>query len=216
VLCCACLAIGDYAEWIGLHPEPWLERALQLVVMGLTQDPVSAPAASIALKDVARECGQHLAPLAPSILETIGRALPGVAPGGGEGLRLMYAAGKLLNALPSTEEQLSHLEATLGLCVLKLRELLQQPVAEAQLDVVNQLKMITMFFTTLEGAIGNAVLEALLPIFEGVSRIVRRSPPFLIHRPVMIFEIQIQIQIMAQWITRKVIFQSNCLPRCRH
>ncbi|XP_011501749.1 PREDICTED: importin-13 [Ceratosolen solmsi marchali] len=168
VLCCACLAIGDYAEWIGQHPEPWLERVLQLVVMGLTNDPVSAPAASMALKDIARECGQHLAPLAPSILETIGRILPGVAPGGGEGLRLMYAAGKLLNSLPSTEAQLSHLEATLGLCVLRLRELLQQPVTEAQLAVANQLKMITMFFTTLEGAIGNAVLEALLPIFEGI------------------------------------------------
>lgn len=125
----------------------------------------------MALKDIARECHQYLAPLAPSILETIGRTLPNVTPGGGEGLRLMYAAGKLLNSLRTTEEQLSYLETTLGLCVMRLRHLLQLPVNEVQVAVANQLKMITMFFTTLEGTIGNAVLEALLPIFEGVCAI---------------------------------------------
>lgn len=168
VLCCACSAVGAYAEWIGQYPEPWLERSLQLVVLGLTHGPITSPAASMALKDIARECGEHLAPLAPSILETIGRTLPNVTPGGGEGLRLMYAAGKLLKSLRTTEEQMSHLEATLGLCVMRLRELLQLPVNEAQVAVTNQLKMITMFFTTLEGAICSTVLEALLPIFEGV------------------------------------------------
>ena len=160
--------MGDYAEWIDQHPDPWLERALQLVVMGLTQGPITAPAASMALKDIARECDQHLAPLAPSILETIGRTLPNVTPGGGEGLRLMYAAGKLLNSLKTLEEQMSHLESTLGLCVIRLRELLQLPVNESRISVANHLKMIATFFMTLESSVGNAVLEALVPIFEGV------------------------------------------------
>ncbi|XP_058808570.1 importin-13 [Phymastichus coffea] len=168
VLACACSAVGNYAEWIGAHPDPWLERSLRLVAIGLTNGPITAPAASMALKDIARECNQFLAPLAPSILETIGRTLPNVTPGGGEGLRLMYAAGKLLNSLRTTEEQLSYLETTLGLCVMRLRHLLQLPVNEVQVAVANQLKMITMFFTTLEGNIGNAVLKALLPIFEGI------------------------------------------------
>lgn len=122
----------------------------------------------MALKDIARECGTHLAPLAPTILDTIGRTLPTVTPGGGEGLRLMYAAGKLLNSLPSTEQQLSYLDATLGLCMIRLRELLEQPVNEVQVAVTNQLKMITMFFSTLEGSIGNAVLEGLLPLFNQI------------------------------------------------
>ncbi|XP_003423892.1 importin-13 isoform X1 [Nasonia vitripennis] len=168
VLCCACSAVGAYAEWIGECPEPWLERSLQLVVLGLTHGPITSPAASMALKDIVRECSAHLAPLAPSILETIGRTLPNVTPGGGEGLRLMYAAGELLKSLRTTEEQMSHLESTLGLCVMRLRELLQLPVNEARVAVSNQLKMISMFFTTLEGAICSPVLEALLPIFEGI------------------------------------------------
>ena len=169
VLCCACSSVGDYAEWISNHPEPWLEQALQLVVLGLTSGPVTAPAASMALKDISRECGHLLAPLAPSILETIGRTLPNITPGGGEGLRLMYAAGKLLNSIKSTEQQMQHLEATLGLCVMRLKQLLQMPVNEAQLAVANQLKMISMFFSTLEGEISNVVLKALMPIFEGVG-----------------------------------------------
>lgn len=164
----ACSTIGEFSEWISLNPN-FIERSLELVIHGLSQGPITASAASIALKDLTRECGEQMAPLAPSILETIGRTLPNVTPGGGEGLRLMYAAGKLLNSLSSTKEQLLYLEATLGSCVVKLRELLLLPVQEAGPSVVNHLKMISVFFTTLEGAIGNTVLEALLPIFEGVS-----------------------------------------------
>ncbi|XP_012270710.1 importin-13 isoform X2 [Orussus abietinus] len=168
VLSCACSAMGSYAEWIGAHPDPWLERALQLVTLGLTQGPFTAPAASMALKDIARECGPYLAPLAPSILNTIGRTLQTVTPGGGEGLRLMYAAGKLLNSLPSTEEQLRHLDATLGPCVMRLRELLQHPALSASASVINQLMMAAMLFSTLDGSIGKTVLDGLLPLFEQI------------------------------------------------
>lgn len=132
---------------------------------GLTLNNVTSTPASMALKDIARECAHHLAPLAPSILETIERTLPNLAPGGGEGLRLMYAAGKLLNALSSIEQQLCHLDATLGLCVGRLRELLQHPVSSARAAVASELKMVTMFVMTLDGYIGKAVLDGLLPIF---------------------------------------------------
>jgi len=129
---------------------------------------MTVPYASMALKDLARECWPHLAPYAPSILHTISQTLPNVVPGGGDGLRLMYAAGKLLNVLPSMEQQLVHLEATLGLCVTKIKELLQQPLFTARLGVTNYLKMATMFFTTIEGAIGKAVLDGLLPVFDQI------------------------------------------------
>lgn len=168
VLACACSTLGAYAEWIGEHPDPWLEKVLQLVTLGLTRGSVTAPFASMALKDLTRECGSHLAPFAPSILNTIGQTLPSVAPGGGEGLRLMYAAGKLLNTLPTMEQQLAHLDATLGLCIVKIRELLEQPLFVARVSVTNHLKMATMFFSTLEGAIGKAVLDGLLPIFNKI------------------------------------------------
>ncbi|XP_020295075.1 importin-13 isoform X2 [Pseudomyrmex gracilis] len=168
VLTCACSTLGAYAEWIGEHPEPWLEKVLELVTQGLTRGSMTAPFASMALKDLARECGPHLAPYAPSVLHTISQILPNVEPGGGEGLRLIYAAGKLLNVLPTLEEQLMHLEATLGLCVTKIKELLGQPLFTARVGVTNYLKMVTTFFTTIEGAIGKAVLDGVLPIFNQI------------------------------------------------
>ncbi|XP_012226434.1 importin-13 isoform X2 [Linepithema humile] len=168
VLTCACSTLGAYAEWIGEHPEPWLEKVLQLVIQGLTRGSMTTPFASMALKDLARECGSHLAPYAPSVLHTISQTLPNVEPGGGEGLRLMYAAGKLLNVLPTVEEQLVHLEATLGLCVTKMKELLGQPLFTARMAMTNYLKMATTFFTTIEGVIGKAVLDGVLPIFNQI------------------------------------------------
>ncbi|EFN68181.1 Importin-13 [Camponotus floridanus] len=168
VLKCACSTLGAYAEWIGEHPEPWLKQVLQLVTQGLTRGSTTSPFASMALKDLIRECESHLVPYAPSILHTISQTLPSVEPGGREGLRLMYAAGKLLNILSSMEEQLVHLEATLGLCVMKIKELLEQPLFTARVGVINYLKMVTMFFTTLQGAIGKAVLDGVLPVFNRI------------------------------------------------
>ncbi|XP_043259180.1 importin-13-like isoform X1 [Colletes gigas] len=168
LLACACSTIGSYAEWIGKHPDPWLERVLQIVTLGLVSGSVTAPLASMALKDLARECGRHMAPFAPSILNTIEQTLPNVTPGGMEGLRLMYAAGKLLTSLSTVEERLAHLDATLGFCIIKIRELLKQPLFMARVAVTKQLKMVSMFFSTLEESIGKTVLHGLLPIFNQI------------------------------------------------
>ncbi|XP_015607837.1 importin-13 isoform X2 [Cephus cinctus] len=168
VLAGACSALGAYAEWFGDHPEPWLAGALRLLALGLQHGSITALPASMALKDIAGECGPHMSPFVPSMLDIIEQALHTVSPGGGEGLRLMYAAGKLLNSLESTELQLCHLDATLGPCIMKLHELLQQPVSYARVAVVNQLKMTTMLFSTLEGSVGKVVLEGLLPLFTKI------------------------------------------------
>ncbi|XP_014226854.1 importin-13 [Trichogramma pretiosum] len=168
VLCSACSAMGDYAEWIYNNPEPWLERALHLVILGLTAGPITSPAASLALKDICRECNKHLEPLAPTILQTIGRTLPNITPGGGEDLRLMYAAGKLLNSLSLESDRIQHLDATVGLCVMRLKHFLQSSSNDAQFGVINNFKMITTFFSSLEKNIGNAVLNVLIPIFQEI------------------------------------------------
>ncbi|XP_076652967.1 importin-13-like protein cdm [Halictus rubicundus] len=168
VLACVCTTMGRYAEWIGMHPDPWLERVLQVITLGLTRGSLTAPPASMALKDLVRECEQHLTPLAPSILNIIERTLPTVTPGCAEGLRLMSAAGKLLNTLSTVEEKLAHLDATLGLCIIKIKQLLEQPLFVARIAVTNQLKMATMFLSDLEGSIGKSVLDGLLPIFNQI------------------------------------------------
>ncbi|XP_078043776.1 importin-13-like protein cdm [Augochlora pura] len=168
VLACVCSTVGRYAEWIGMHPDPWLERVLHVITLGLTRSSITAPLASMALKDLVRECGQHLTPFAPSILNIIEQTLPTVTPGCAEGLRLMSAAGKLLNTLSTVEEKLAHLDATLGLCIIKIRELLEQPLFVARVAVTKQLKMATTFFSALEGSIGKSVLDGLLPIFNQI------------------------------------------------
>ncbi|XP_057341544.1 importin-13 [Microplitis mediator] len=168
VLACACSTIAAYAEWLGENPEPWLERSLQLITYSLTQRSTVLARATMALKDITRECQTHLATLAPSILDTIGKTLTVLPAGSNEGLRLMYAAGKLINSLRTTEEQLQYLDATLGQCVMKLRELLQHPVPAIQENVTKQLKMATMFLSTLEGAMGKSVLDGLMPTFNQI------------------------------------------------
>lgn len=168
VLSCACSTIAAYAEWLGENPDPWLERSLQLITYSLTQSPMVLTRATMALKDITRECQENLATLAPSILDTISKTLMVLPTGSNEGLRLMYAAGKLINALRTTEEQLQYLDATLGQCVLKLRELLQNPVPEFQQNVTTQLRMATMFLSTLEGAMGKSVLDGLMPTFNQI------------------------------------------------
>lgn len=170
VLASVCSLIGSYAEWLGDNPT-YLEKALRLITFGLTSGPATVTQASMALKDISRECQAHLPPLAPSILETISRSVAALPPGTGEGLRLMYAAGKLLNSLPSTDEQLRHLDATLGICVRRLQELLQLPpngTVQLSHALANNFRMATMFLSTLEGAMGNPVLEGLLPIFKQI------------------------------------------------
>lgn len=167
-MACACSALGAFAEWIGEHPDRKLKEVLHFITLGLTKGPAIAPFASMALKDVVRECGEHLAPFAPSILNTIRQTLPNVAPGSGEALRLMYAAGKVLNTLPTIELQLTYLNATLGLCIVRLKELLGQPLFVARTNVTSHLKMIVACLSTLEGMIGKAVLDGLIPLFHQI------------------------------------------------
>lgn len=161
-------ALGTFAEWIGEYPDRRLKEVLQFITLGLTKGPAIAPFASMALKDVVRECADHLAPFAPSILNTIRQTLPNVVPGSGEALRLMYATGKVLNTLPTMELQLAYLDATLGLCIVKLKELLEQPLFTARAGVTSHLKMIVACLSTLEGTIGKAVLDGLIPLFQQI------------------------------------------------
>lgn len=160
--------MGAYAEWIGEHPDPWLGKVLQVVILGLTKSSVSSSFASMALRDLTRECTESIGPFTPSILNTIEQTLPTVTPGDPEGLRLMFTAGQLLNTLPTVEEQLIHLDATLGLCIIKIRELLEQPLFTARVAVTNQLKMATKFFAALERSPGKSLLDGLLPVFNQI------------------------------------------------
>ncbi|XP_076236218.1 importin-13-like protein cdm isoform X2 [Calliopsis andreniformis] len=169
VLASACSIMGAYAEWVAENPDPWLEKVLRIVVLGLAKGSTSASLASMALRDLARECEQHIAPFTPSILTIIEQSLPNITPGDPEGIRLMFAAGQLLKTLPTAEEQLVHLDATLGLCIIKIRELLKQPLFSARVAVTHQLKMVSRFLAGFEKSIGKSLMDRLLPIFDQIT-----------------------------------------------
>lgn len=166
VLACACSTLGSYCDWLGQNPDPWLEKSLQLISLGLQQSPLTMSAASLSLKDISREAGTNMAPLAPALLDIIGRTVPTLPVGGREGLRLMFAAGKLIHSLSSMDQQLVYLNNTIGVCVVKLQDLVQNSMPPASGAVVNNLKMVTMFISSLEGSIGKSVLDGLLPLFN--------------------------------------------------
>ena len=60
VLCAALDAIGSYSEWLCDHPE-MLENVMPLVISGLSNVDVSTNA-TLALKDLTRNCQQYLHP----------------------------------------------------------------------------------------------------------------------------------------------------------
>lgn len=80
----------------------------------------------MALKDITRECGEHLAPMAPAILDLISNSLPVVCAGRKrEGYRLMHTSGMLIKFLSNEDEQIRYLESTLGFCIMDLKQHLQ-------------------------------------------------------------------------------------------
>lgn len=60
------MSLGAYAEWMNSHPET-LQQVVPLLMFGL-QSSETAPAATMSLKDITRECQASLTPHAHQIL----------------------------------------------------------------------------------------------------------------------------------------------------
>lgn len=68
VLSTALDTIGRYGEWISFHPST-LEHVLPIILLGL-KVPDAAPSATMALKDIIRDCIEDIDPFISLILDS--------------------------------------------------------------------------------------------------------------------------------------------------
>ncbi|KAJ9589083.1 hypothetical protein L9F63_017628 [Diploptera punctata] len=141
-------AVGAYAEWINAHPSV-LSHVVPLLVTGLGSSEL-APAATMALKDLTRDCQISMAPFAHHILQASQEALRGEKLKLGECVRLMYTVGRVLAVLP-VESIMEYLNQLLMPYVEELQILVTlEPSAAAKAGILLRLKMLSMLFATLD------------------------------------------------------------------
>lgn len=148
VLPSALACAGAYGEWLAQHPQAL--RALIPMLLGALRTAAVAPAATLALKDLARDCREVLGPLAPQILSAASEALEGSVLGDRERVRIMAVVG---HALSSVDRQQvgPWLQALVGPQVRILQDTVaQDPGTETHSRLLLRLHMLTMLFSTVD------------------------------------------------------------------
>lgn len=141
-------AVGAYAEWINAHPSV-LSHVVPLLVTGLGSSDL-APSATMALKDLTRDCQTSMAPFAHHILQASQEALRGEKLKLGECVRLMYTVGRVLAVLP-VDNIMNYLNQLLMPYVEELQYIVTlEPSAVAKAGILLRLKMLSMLFATLD------------------------------------------------------------------
>nr|CAD7454175.1 unnamed protein product [Timema tahoe] len=172
-------AIGAYAEWINGHPEV-LTSVIPLLVMGLGT-PQVAPSATLALKDLTRDCQNCMGPFAHHILQASQDALRCNQLKLSECVRLMYTVGRVLAVLPM-ESIMNYLNQMLMPYVEELHVLVTLEInTVTKLAILSRLKMLSMLFATLdvqgEGDISRfpqpvfLVLQRILPVIQAIVHV---------------------------------------------
>lgn len=144
-------AIGAYSEWIQDHPEV-LSNVIPLLVLGLTDESM-APAATRALKEISRDCQQHMASFAGQILSHSQRALSSGNLHSSECVRLMCTVGSVLSILRN-EEILPYLNELLTPFIRELqsstRRQSEQQTVVLRTRVIVLLNMLGLLFANLD------------------------------------------------------------------
>ena len=144
--------IGGFAEWLAFYPS--LVANLVPVVTAAVSVPELSLSATMALKDMARDCGEALKPAAKSIVDSCFAALRSDRLKQGECVRLMYPIGKMISLGP-TENVLPGLEPILTPFFVELQTLSQQgQSAQARSRILYILKVLTTLFQAL--CLGNS------------------------------------------------------------
>ena len=140
--------IGGFAEWLAMHPN-LLPHVAPIVTTAL-QNPELALCASMALKDMSRDCAEGMRPYANEVITACHNALKSNQLKPGECVRLMYSIGKMLSLLPP-QEVLPKLETILSPYLGELQSICsQQASAQLKPRVDFILKLLSMLFQSLE------------------------------------------------------------------
>lgn len=148
--------VGAYTEWIFHHPAV-LPPVLQLLLSGLKGQHLCTVSATMALKDVTRECQSLMPPFASSILVECSNGLSNeshLKPK--EKVRLACTVGHILSILP--EESIQHYLSTLLLPIFTQLQVVANYEVEAKKDdyfpirneCVNQLNIIGSLFSGID------------------------------------------------------------------
>ena len=81
--------LGAYAEWLSAHPA-YLGHVLPILIFGLS-NPEAAPAATMALKDITRDCQMGIRPYAETLLQACEQAIILEDLKANEKVKLLYA-----------------------------------------------------------------------------------------------------------------------------
>lgn len=181
--------IGAYAEWINVHSQV-LSQVIPLLLLGLRNADMSQ-AATMALKDISRDCQPSMKPYAENILEAGREALTKNELRDRERVRLMSTIGQVLSIMPM-EFIMPYLDSILTPLVQQFRSLLNQPASGANKSTtILYLNVLSVLFSTLDikrrpgleespsEAVVNPnsqatqpvllILTQLMPVFEAVG-----------------------------------------------
>ncbi|XP_046679331.1 importin-13 [Homalodisca vitripennis] len=140
--------VGAYADWMNCHRET-LQHVVPLLMFGL-ENPETAPAATMSLKDITRECQLAMEPYSHHLLTAAMEVLKGGKLKQNENVRLMYSVGRVLSILP-LQTIIQYLDTLMLPCVDELQILLAQPVSgEVKTGLLLRLKMLSMMCNSLD------------------------------------------------------------------
>ncbi|XP_046387524.1 importin-13 isoform X2 [Ischnura elegans] len=178
LLATALEVIGAHAEWLNDHPGA-VGIVLPLLVQGLS-NVQTAPSATMALKDLSRDCSAGLMPYAHLILNASQEVISQGTLRPAETIRLMYVVGRVMSCL-SVSDTAPFLDNLLMPFLNHLRQLnggVPSPAVKA--SIVVRLRMIAALFSAMYIQSDNAGtspwapillphLQQIFPILEEIS-----------------------------------------------
>ncbi|KAI1292358.1 Importin-13 [Halotydeus destructor] len=197
--------LGAYSEWIYEHSD-LLPKVLSLLFMGLKGEQVAIVSATLALKDITRECQKQIEPYVEQILAACEEGLrPESRLKAKERSRLMCTVGQVLTLLPY-EGTLSYLNQLLPPILHNLELSLQcQPGMDNYFpvhnDVISNLNVLSMLFGSLDP---DYVKQDASNMAVEVPR--RANPIF----PVFQQTLPLLANVGLKWIGEETVIESLC------
>ncbi|KAK5644398.1 hypothetical protein RI129_005698 [Pyrocoelia pectoralis] len=147
VLATALDTVGAYSEWFSDHPEV-LDNVIPLIISGLGNVEV-APNATLALKDISRNCQNYLASYADHLLAACQCALQTGQLRLAERTRIMHSLGIILSIM-SISKIMECLNTIVGSFVREIEALINsQNNTAVSVSLITRLKMLSALFSTL-------------------------------------------------------------------
>lgn len=207
---------GSYYEWIYNHPH-FLPAVLRLLVVGLKSDQIAVVSATMALKDVTRECQPLIHPYANDLLvacEECLRPTSHLRPK--EKSRLMCTVGQVLAVMPY-DVTMNFLKVILPPLLEDLqRSMTAEPnsstIFTIKNELVAQINMLTMLFATLDPELKQIDPEEGDDI-KLKSKISKQQthPSFPIFKEVL----PLLVNITMKWANDEVVIDaiSDCIKK---